>query len=186
MASQLTVWRWRAQRLAERAGPAGVAAGVLSLAALAAWIGPGLAMSAEMQALARDNEALQHRPAASRAGGAPMTTEHQLAAFESGFPDAHALGASYARLWTLARKHGVALKQAEFKLTDSGQDEFQRYAILLPVTVDYASLRAFVVDALGELPGLALEEMSLRREDSKTLQLDARLRFVLFVRRSGV
>jgi hypothetical protein len=59
------------------------------------------------------------------------------------------------------------------------------YAILLPVTADYASLRAFIVDALRELPGLALEEMSLRREDSKSLQLDARLRFVLFLRRGG-
>ncbi len=185
MASQLTVWRWRAQRLAERAGPVGIAAGVLALAALAVWIGPGLAMSAEMQALAQQSQALQLRPA-SRSSGAPMTTERQLAAFETGFPDARALGASYARLWTLARSHGVALKQAEFKLTDSGQDEFLHCAILLPVAADYAALRAFVVDALGQVPGLALEEMSLRRDDSKTLKLDARLRFVLFVRRSSV
>ncbi len=51
------------------------------------------------------------------------------------------------------------------------------------MTADYASLRAFVVDALADLPGLALEEMNVRRGDSKSLQLEARLNFVLFVRR---
>jgi hypothetical protein len=186
MADQLTRWRWSAQRLAERAGPVGVAAGVLVLATLLAWALLARSIAAEVHALAADNESLQRRPAASRAASAPLTTEQQLLAFEGAFPDPQALGTSYSRLWNVARRHGVALKAAEFKLSDVPQDEFQRYTIQLPVTADYAALRAFVVDALADLPSLALEEMSLRREDSKSLQIEARLSFVLFVRRGSV
>ncbi len=187
MADPLIRWRWRARRLVERAGPPGVAAGVLAVATLLAWAVLGSTNATETRALTADNESLQRRPlAASRASSAPLTSEQQLVAFESGFPDQRALGTSYARLWDVARRHGVALRQAEFKLSDVPQDEFQRYTMQLPVSADYASLRAFIVDALVALPSLALEDMSLRREDSKSLQLEARLSFVLFVRRGSV
>ena len=185
MADELIRARWWARRLAERAGPAGVGAGALAILVLAAWVGPGRSLPAQARALALDIEALQRRPVVARASSAPVGTERQLASFEAGFPDARALNASYARLWELARRHGVALRQAEFKLSEVGPDDLQRYGIQLPVTADYASLRGFVGDALRELPSLALEEMSLRREDSKSVMLDARLRFVLFVRRGG-
>jgi hypothetical protein len=185
MADELSRVRWWARRLAERAGPAGIAAGVLGLLVLGAWAGPGRTMPAQARALALDNEALLRRPAMARPIGAPLATERQLAAFEARFPDARALNTSYARLWALAQRHGVVLRQAEFKLGEAGSDEFLRYGIQLPVTADYAALRGFVVDALRELPSLALEEMSLRREDSKSARLDARLRFVLLVRRGG-
>ncbi len=185
MAGELNRARWGAQRLAEQAGPVGIAAGLMVVLTLAAWIGPGRAIPAETQVLTLDNEALQRRPVDAHASSAAMKSERQLAAFESGLADARELNTRYARLWELARKHGVALRQAEFKLTEAGQDELVHYAIQLPVTADYMSLRGFIADALRDLPGLALEEMSLRREDSKSLQLDARLRFVLFLRRAG-
>lgn len=185
MAGELSPWAWRAQRLAERAGPAGVGAAVLCALVALAWAVPGLAISRETRALAQDNERLQRHAATPRAASTPLSSERQLAAFEAGFPDPQVLGASYARLWEVARRHGVALKQAEFRLGDTAGDEFQRYAIQLPVKADYASLCAFVADALGALPSLALEDMSLKREDSRSLQLDARLSFVLFVRRGN-
>ena len=177
-------WRWQAQRLMERGGPAGVVAAVVGVLTLAAWLAPGLSMSAEARALASDNDALQRRAASTpRAASAPPNSQQQLVAFENGFPGPRQVGASYTRLWNLARHHGIALRQADFKLTDGAQDDLQRYTILVPVTADYASLRAFVIDALRDQPGLALEEMNVRRGDSKSLQVEARLNFVLFVRR---
>jgi hypothetical protein len=188
MAIELKRWRWWARRMAERAGPAGVAAAVLVVATLAAWVAPAVTIAAQARALSLDNAALQRRARASAldASGPAPTSEGRLVQFEGRFPDRRTLGASYVRLWNLARRHGVALRQAEFKLADGGEDAFQRYAIVLPVKADYASLRAFIGDALADLPGLALEEVSLRREDAKSLQLDARLRFVLFVRPGSV
>ena len=187
MGHAMNRWRWRVRRAIERAGPVVVATGVVCALTLGAWIVPVRAISAEAQALAIDNDALLRRPApAARASSVPLDSKGQLDAFESGFPDQKALGTSYVRLWRLAQRHGVSLKQAEFKLTDAGQDEFQRYAIRVPVTADYPSLRAFVLDALADIPSLALEDMALRREDSKSLLLDAHLGFILFVRRGGV
>ena len=187
MGRAVTRWRWWAQRTLERAGPVVIGATVVALLTLAAWLVPARAISAEAHALALDNDAMQRRPVATtRASSLPLDSKGQLDAFESGFPEQKALGASYARLWSLAKRHGVTLRQAEFKLTETDQDEFQRYTMRLPVTADYASLRGFVLDALGEFPSLALEEMNLRREDSKSLQIDAQVNFVLFVRRGSV
>lgn len=187
MAIELSAAAWRVRRLAERAGPAGVAAVALCVLAALAWLVPGQAISRAARRLAQDNERLQrHAAAPARASSAPLSSERQLAAFEASFPDPQALGPSYARLWEVARRHGVALRQAEFRLSDASGDEFQRYAILLPVKADYPSLRAFVADALGALPSLALEEMSIKRGDAKSLQLEARLSFVLFVHRGSV
>lgn len=186
MANRMNRWRWQAQHLMERGGPAGVVAVIVGALAFAAWAAPGLSMSAEARALASDNDVLQRRAAsAPRTASAPLDSQQQLVAFESGFAGSRDLGASYARLWNLARRHGIALRQAEFKLTDGAQDELQRYTILVPLTADYASLRAFVIDALRDQPGLALEEMNVRRGDSKSLQVEARLNLVLFVRRGG-
>lgn len=187
MADELIRWRWSAQRLAERAGPAGVSAAMLTVVALLSWGVLGRVLANEAGTLAAENARLERRPAAeAHARGAPSTPEQRLRSFESSFPGQDALGISYARLWQVASRHGVALRQAEFKLGDVAQEEFQRYTMQLPVTADYASLRSFIVDALAELPSLALEDMSLRREDSKSLRLEARLSFVLFVRRGSV
>ncbi len=180
-------WHWMAQRALERVDPVVLAAGAVALFTLAAWTFPARAISGEMRALALDSETLRSRPPlVARASSMPMDSQGRLDAFESGFPDQKAIGASYARLWNVARRHGVVLRQAEFKLAEANQDEFRRYTIRVPVTADYAALRSFVLDALGELPSLALEEMNLRREDSKSLQLEASLDFVLFLRRGSV
>lgn len=186
MAPALNYWRWRALRAVERVGVPGIAAGVLLLGLAAAWLALLLPTAHRLAALQDGNTELA-RQAAARAAAprrAPLSTAEQLAAFEAGFPAPHDVSQSYSHLWNLARKHGLQLRQADFKLTESGQDAAARYAIVLPLSAEYAPLRAFIADALRDNPALALEEMSVRRADAKSTQLDARLRFVLFVRRS--
>ena len=186
MAPALNYLRWRALRAGERIGLPGIAAGLLLLALAVAWLALSLPSAHRLAALENGNADLARQAAARPAGPrlAPLTTAGQLAAFENGFPTPQDLSQSYSRLWTLARQHGLQLRQADFKLTESGQDAAARYAILLPLSAEYAPLRAFIADALRDNPALALEEMSVRRADARSAQLDAQLRFVLFVRRS--
>jgi hypothetical protein len=65
--------------------------------------------------------------------------------------------------------------------TAEATESLARYTIVLPVKTDYAALRRFTRDVLRELPGLAMEEVSLRRSDAKSPLLDAQLRLVLYV-----
>ncbi len=185
MAPALNYWRWRTLRAGERLGWPGLLAGALLLALAAAapalWL-PGAQRLAELEA----GNARLARQAATRTTStrAPVSTADQLAGFEGGFAPPQALSQSYAKLWNLAQRHGLQLRQADFKLTDTAQEALARYAIVLPLNAEYAPLRAFVSEALRDDPALALEEMSLRRADARSTRLDARLRFVLFVRRT--
>ncbi|MEP6502035.1 MAG: hypothetical protein ABJD97_01790 [Betaproteobacteria bacterium] len=186
MATALSYWRWRAVRAAERIGLPGLAAAVLALALAVAWLALAVPGAHRLAQLDAENARLARQATlrASSARGAPVSSADRLAAFENGFPRPQVLSQSYSRLWTLARQHGLQLRQADFKLADAGQDAVIRYAIVVPLSTEYAPLRAFVAEALRDNPALALEEMSLRRTDARSTQLDARLRFVLFVRRT--
>ena len=52
-----------------------------------------------------------------------------------------------------------------------------------PVQGDYRALRRFMADALREQPALALEAVSLQRNDPASPQVVASLRWVLFIAR---
>jgi hypothetical protein len=178
--------RWEFERALRGVGVAGWAAlaliGTALLAAL--FLTGGLADDA--RGLERDNLALQ-RQLRDR-GNVPVqvstTPEQQLADFERRFGDEKSITASWARLHALAQRHGVRLEQGEFKLASETREPLARYAILLPVKTDYRALRRFMRAAMKELPGLALEEVSLRRGDANVSGVDAQLRFVLFINKS--
>ena len=55
--------------------------------------------------------------------------------------------------------------------------------IAVPVTGKYGDLRAFVAHATESLPTLALEGMSLNRESIAQSEIQAQMRFTLFVKR---
>lgn len=177
--------RWELARIAAGLGlPGVVAAGLLVLAA-AVWFGLVLPVHGEADRL-RDERARLDRQAreAGASAGAPLGVREQLAEFRSRFGDEKGLSAALASLHAVARQHGVQIEQAEFRLSSDAREPLSRYAIVLPVKADYRAVRRFTQDALGRLPGLALEELSLRRGDARASEVEAQLRFVLFINRS--
>lgn len=54
--------------------------------------------------------------------------------------------------------------------------------ITLPLKGSYGSLRGFVQDVFSEHAGLALEQFDMQRDSIASSQVEARLRFVLFLR----
>lgn len=176
--------RWELTQAARQAGPPGGAAIALLLVCAAAWWGlvvPAMDETARLEAataaLARPAESQGRARAAAEA-----TPARQLAAFQQRFPDTQGIAAALARLQAAAKRRGLQLDEAEFKLSRQAGEPLSRYAIVLPVQAEYRTLRRFTRDVLYELPGLALEEMSLRRSDPRATRLEAQLRFVLFVR----
>ena len=82
----------------------------------------------------------------------------------------------------IAGAHGVRLATGEYRMVREGNDSFQRYQITLPVSASYPKLRAWLAQTMNEIPNLALDEWSLRREDVGGDQIEARMRFTLFMR----
>jgi hypothetical protein len=174
---------WQARQALRAVGlPGWVAIGLL-LACAIGWWGALRPMQSDTVQLDADSARIERQIAerAASNAAADVTPEQQLAAFSERFVDEKGIAPSLGRLYAGAKKQGVQLAQAEFKLASEATEPLARYTILLPIKSDYPSLRKFIRTSLRDLPGLALEEVNLRRTDPKAPLLEAQVRFVLFV-----
>lgn len=81
-----------------------------------------------------------------------------------------------------AQKHGLVLAGTEYKWQRRLNVKLAEVHIAIPVKAGYSPLRAFVKDVLADIPGLALEQFDLQRENIGSSEVDARLRFSLFLK----
>ncbi len=177
---------WELRRLAAALGLPGWAGVAILLACALGWAFAASPLRAEADRLERQAAALE-RSLGTRANAdvaAPSTPQQQLAEFRSRFTGEKRLAASLGRLQASAKRQGVQLDQAEFRFVSEAGDPLLRYTMVLPVKAEYRALRRFVRAALHDLPGLAIEEVNLRRGDPASATLDAQLRFVLFVNKA--
>lgn len=66
----------------------------------------------------------------------------------------------------------------------AGKDKlFNRYVLNLPVQGSYRDLRTYLTTIRAEFPALAIEDVTLRRENIGAGSVDAQLRLVIFARR---
>jgi len=178
-------WRWQLQLALRQLGPVGWLALALGAVAAMLWLGPLHASRREAEALRSDTAELARQQQASRGDAQPdeRSPARQWARFEDRLAPETGTSAAVARVIAIARHHGVALNQAEFKLSTAGDEPMSRYTLVLPLQADYRSIRGFVREVLREVPGIALQEFSLRRSELKSPLLTARLQFVLFLAR---
>jgi hypothetical protein len=85
------------------------------------------------------------------------------------------------RIYDLAAAEGIALARGEYALAPIADTRLVRYRILLPVKGDYPRIRRFVASAQGAVPGLGLEDLSLRRQGIAEGQVEALIRFSLYL-----
>jgi hypothetical protein len=176
--------RWQAQRLLRAIGLPGWAALAMLALCAAGWLSLTAPLQAETQRLAMQALQLEQRGAEQRGAVlADVSPQQQMAQFLARFPEPRGITPALTRLHAAARRQGVQLDQAEFRFANEAGEPLLRYVIVLPVKSDYRALRSFVREAMRELPGLALEEVNLRRSDITSSALEAQLRFVLFVKR---
>jgi hypothetical protein len=78
-----------------------------------------------------------------------------------------------AKLHAIGAASGVQFKSASYR-TVKTDARIVRYEIVLPVTGSYPQLRDFLKRALGEIPVLSLDSLSLKRIEND-IQADMRL-----------
>jgi hypothetical protein len=100
----------------------------------------------------------------------------KLAAFYQFFQREEATTDWLAKLYGLAESSGVDMRTAEYQLI-KGPGRLDRYEIALPLKGDYAQIRAFLENALQELPVLSLDQVSFsrKRANDTTVETDVRL-----------
>jgi len=158
-------------------GVAGVLGVALALGA-AAFYFSGLAPAEERLALLRTELARSERGAAPARLAGP---EETLAAFYGNFGARQAAPGALREVFAAAAAEGLAVEAGEYKMAREPGARLTRYQIVLPVRGSYLAIRRFLVRALNEVPGLALESFDMRRESIASRGVEARLQLTLYL-----
>ena len=124
-------------------------------------------------------------PTGGSSGIAPasVTPAEQLAQFYAALPPQGAATESLNRIYQAAAKERLTLARGEYSLATTPDSPLARYQIVMPVRGDYGQIRRFIRLALAAVPHLALDELSFQRQSIAEAQLEARIRFTLFLKR---
>lgn len=154
----------------ERLGPAGLI-GLLVIALAAAfhaWVQSP--MEEELQALERS---LSRDRAGTRAMQV-STPVAQIGRFYHFFEQPVAAHEWLAKLHAIARAAGIELPSADYRLLPTGT-RIARYQLTLPLAATYSQARAFMANALNEIPVLSVDEARFRRVSAGDARLEVEI-----------
>jgi len=113
---------------------------------------------------------------------APRPTQRsQLSNFYAFFPVIESLPELLGNMQAAARANDLQLEKGEYRLSQDRDFPLARYQVTLPVRGTYPQVRGFVNDVLDAVPAVALEDLELKREQASDPQLEARVRFTVFL-----
>lgn len=99
------------------------------------------------------------------------------------FPSEPQLNATLARLIEIAKAQGLEVPSGDYRLAANKDGPLDRYVLNLPVKGAYLTVRRYVAAVRAEFPDLAVDDISLRRENIGTGEVEAQLRFIAFGRK---
>ena len=123
--------------------------------------------------------------AALAAAPAKPLLEERYSAFVQTLGEKREIGAMVGTVFELAAKHGLVLAQAGYKLEFDKVGGFHIYQMRLPVRGAYPRLRGFVDATLARIACVALEDVDFKRDAIATPEVEARLRFLFFLKDSA-
>lgn len=111
--------------------------------------------------------------------------EAGLAAFYRALPPRASAGSWLEKIYAAGRDASLLLDKGEYKLNPAPDTRLARYEISLPVRGGYGQIRTFVDTVLRDIPAIALDDLQIRRGNITEGTLEARIRFVLYLREEG-
>jgi len=164
-----------------RAGVIGIALLVTSLGLVVSTLLPSWQELTQLRVkLAAAQES--RRAAAARAPLPDDSPAGQLRAFYAFFPLHGDASESLSHLFAAAKASGLQLSRGEYALQTDRQTGLVAYRVTLPVRGGYTQIREFVAASLKAVPALALDELTFERPRISEAQVQARVRFTLYLR----
>ncbi|WP_286162376.1 type 4a pilus biogenesis protein PilO [Methylobacillus flagellatus] len=181
--------RYRVQHRIHYLGWQGLLGLTLLLGSLLAVLMLIMPLSQQVQQQEQALSELRQRAAARQHAGIQAldrSPQAQLRRFYEQLPEETASTTLLAELLTLAVDNGLQIDKADHALQPQPAAGFFRYQITLPLHGRYVDIRRFSSQLLNRLPSAALSEISLQRPDAAATEIDARLRFTVFLRKPAV
>lgn len=118
----------------------------------------------------------------------PNNSLQTLGAFYQTFPTALSIPDTLAKLNALANQHQLTLISGDYKLNKVSKTEtsepqiLTQYEMLLPIEGSYPKVRGFIADVLSSLSSVAVTDIQMKRENTQSPTVEARLQMILYVR----
>ena len=106
----------------------------------------------------------------------------QFDEFYRNFPSRQSAPDLLQKIYAAAAKHGIQLSQGEYRLSPDKTGRLVGYQVNLPVKGKYAELRKFAVQVLSDVPAASLDELTFKRDTVASADVDARIRFTIYLR----
>jgi len=177
--------RWELERLVQLAGWQG---GLGMLLLLAAGIMASSVIPAGIEQLGHSHDEAAKIAARLKSAGPGAKADgprDRLAAFYAFFPAATTVPDWLEQVYAAADGSGVRLETGEYKLVEERGGRLAAYQMTLPVRGSYRQVREFVAGVLENVPAAALDEIGFRRDSAGNPAVEARLRFTIYLGRSG-
>lgn len=133
-------------------------------------------------------EAKQTQPVTEIEPEVTAPDESDITHFYQRFPQVEALPKVLGSINAIAKQHKITLNSGDYKLDklktkrNAIPKTLTKYQISFPVVGRYRNIRLFTQQVLQKLPGIALTDMQMKREQTTDAQLEATLVYVLFVK----
>ena len=174
---------WAARRWMVRFGWQGSVGMLLTLASAALYIFAVRPAQTEFADAAATVSSLeQHARGDAGRPPRPLTTNEKLDAFYQFFPEATSTPQLLDKIFAAALDQEVGLEQGEYRLTLDRESRLARYQITLPLKAPYLRIRGFVEEVLQQVPAIALDDISFKREIITATAVEAQIKFTLYLR----
>ncbi len=171
----------RLSRQVQYIGRTGVAGVGLLVFALAFFLGAQSSLTNHLAELQSNLDSAQGARSAHDSGAASSPSA-QMHAFATRLPARSELPAITEKIVGEAAAAGIALERGsyDFSITHSGR--LVRARMTFPVHGRYPDIRRFVDGTLAAVPGAAVDGLRLERKDIGAPEIDAEIRFAVYLR----
>lgn len=116
---------------------------------------------------------------------APVLANQNLSEFYQVLGERRYAEQQVRTLFALAGKSGLSLSQGEYQSAADRNAGLSTYQITLPVKGSYRAIWQFGLAALRAMPFASLDEISFKRDAINDANVEARLRFTLYLGEGG-
>lgn len=106
---------------------------------------------------------------------------HQLAALTRIRVAEADVGEVVQRISRIASTQGLRLAQSEFQTSSEGHDGLRQVQVTLPLRATYPQLRGWIEAVLRQIPGVSIDQITLKRETVAQGQAEIRIKLSIWV-----
>ena len=170
-------------RQIQRVGHTGVAGMGLLVFALAFFAGANLPLKTELAGLQTNVATANHARAESAAHARP-SPELEARAFTGRLPPRSELPRITEKIVASATAAGIVLDRGAYDFSITPSKRLVRARMTFPVHGKYRAIRRFVDSTLATIPDAAVDGLRLQRKDIGATDIDAEVRFAIYLRSS--